>query len=117
LRHDQQALGLFRDAGDQPGQALALNAIGWYYILLGRPRQARTFCQQALTLYRHTGRRVGQADTLAGLGDTRAAAADLPAAQHAWQQALDILENLRHPDVAQVRARLRQHPVALQDRP
>jgi hypothetical protein len=26
------------------------------------------------------------------------------------QQALDILEDLRHPDAAQVRVKLRQHP-------
>ena len=65
--------------------------------------------QHALSILRDLGELFGQADTLTRLGDTRAAAADLPAAQDAWQQALDILQDLRHPSAAQVRAKLYQH--------
>ena len=55
------------------------------------------------------GELFGQADTLTRLGDTRAAAEDLPTALDAWQLALDILADLHHPDADQVRAKLHQH--------
>jgi tetratricopeptide (TPR) repeat protein/DNA-binding XRE family transcriptional regulator len=113
----QQALTLYRHTGRRVGQAQAWDSLGYAEHHLGRLDHATDCYQQALGIFRDLGELFGQADTLARLGDTRAAAADLPAAQHAWQQALDILENLRHPDVAQVRARLRQHPVALQGGP
>jgi hypothetical protein len=40
------------------------------------------------------------------LGDTRRAARELPQAREAWGQALAILEDLRHPNAAEVRAKL-----------
>lgn len=46
------------------------------------------------------------ADTLDRLGDAHAAAADLPAARNAWQQALDILDDLGHHDAERLQAKL-----------
>ena len=43
---------------------------------------------------------------LTHLGDTHHAAGDPDAARDAWQQALTILDDLDHPDAAQVRAKL-----------
>jgi hypothetical protein len=43
---------------------------------------------------------------LTHLGDARQAAGKPAQAREAWQQALDILEDLQHPSVGQVRAKL-----------
>jgi|GEM_PF-4772242 hypothetical protein len=45
-------------------------------------------------------------DTLTSLGDTRRTAGEPAQAREAWQQALAILEDLRHPDADRVRAEL-----------
>ena len=53
------------------------------------------------------GARYEAADSLVSLGDTYAAAAVLDSARDAWQQALDVLTELGHPDAESVRERLR----------
>jgi len=45
---------------------------------------------------------------LTGLGDACRAAGDLPAAAEAWQQALQVLDDLRLPDTLGLRTRLEQ---------
>jgi hypothetical protein len=50
-----------------------------------------------------------QAEFLTHLGDVHHSAGDLRDARDAWQQALDMLVDLHHPDQAEVRAELRQH--------
>jgi hypothetical protein len=52
------------------------------------------------------GNRYGEATSLAYLGDIYQAAG---AARRAWQHALDILDQLDHPDADQVRAKLRPY--------
>lgn len=44
---------------------------------------------------------------LVHLGDAYQAAGEPVQARHTWQQVLDILEELKHSDADQVRARLR----------
>jgi predicted negative regulator of RcsB-dependent stress response len=44
--------------------------------------------------------------TLTHLGDTWRSSGDHQAARDAWQQALDILDDLGHQDAAEVRASL-----------
>jgi hypothetical protein len=53
-----------------------------------------------------TGDRYHQAEGLTHLGDAYRAVGDTATARAAWQQALDILEELDHPDVEGVRSRL-----------
>jgi len=57
-------------------------------------------------MFRTLGDRWGEADTLTNLGDIRRAVGELLQAREAWQQALAILDDLKHPDAAEVRARL-----------
>jgi len=45
---------------------------------------------------------------LAGLGDACQAAGDQPAAIEAWQQALQLLDDLGWPDLVGIHARLEQ---------
>ena len=48
------------------------------------------------------------ADILVGFGDARTAAGGQPAARESWQQALQILDDLRLPDNHGISARLEQ---------
>jgi tetratricopeptide (TPR) repeat protein len=68
---------------------------------------AATRCyQRSLHLSRDDGDRDGQARTLRRLAETRDRAGDRAAARAAWEQALEILDELRHPDATEVRSRL-----------
>ena len=89
-----ECLQLRRQLGDRAGEALALNAIGWYHILLGRPQQARIFCQQALTLFCHTGYRLGQAQACDSLGYAEHQLGHLDHATACYERALGILRDL-----------------------
>ena len=64
----QQALALYRDLGDQAGQADALNGLGWVHRLTGDYPAAAACLRQALELFRGLGHRRGQAQALNGLG-------------------------------------------------
>jgi tetratricopeptide (TPR) repeat protein len=73
LGHDQQALELYRVAGDSApaclaGQARALNGIGWSYAQLGDHEHALLRCGQALTLQQRLGDHYGEAHTWDSLG-------------------------------------------------
>jgi predicted negative regulator of RcsB-dependent stress response len=65
-----------------------------------------TCYERALGLFRDVGDRYHETVVLTSLGDARHAAGDHQAARHAWQQALTILEDLRHPDTDKVRTKL-----------
>jgi tetratricopeptide (TPR) repeat protein len=67
--HLQQALHLFRQAGDPIGQARALGNLGSVEVRLGRYQPATDHFQQALTLCRQGGDCTGEAIALGNLGD------------------------------------------------
>ena len=46
----QQALAIWRESGQQRGQALSLTALGYYYANAGKRPDAFTSCQEALSL-------------------------------------------------------------------
>jgi tetratricopeptide (TPR) repeat protein len=106
LPHCQQALALVQELGDLNGQAHTWDSLGYIHRHLGQYRQAIDCYRKALDLFRTTGDRVSEAIGLAYLGDTHHAAADPDAARKAWEQALDILDRLEHPDAQQVRTKL-----------
>lgn len=58
-------------------------------------------------MLRDLGSRCDQAILLSHLGDALATAGERRPAGDAWQQALDLLDELHHPDAAIVRAKLR----------
>jgi hypothetical protein len=60
----------------------------------------------APAILRAIGDRDGEAATLIHLGDSHRALGDETAARGAWQEALDVLTDLDHPNTADVRARL-----------
>ena len=68
--------------------------------------QAIAHGQEALRIFRTLGDRYDEAEILTHLGDALQASGDHQAACNAWHQALAILDDLQHPDAAQVRAKL-----------
>jgi tetratricopeptide (TPR) repeat protein len=62
--------------------------------------------QRSVELFRETGDRPNESTTLTSLGNTYDAAGQPHRARAAWQQALDILDQLGQ-DTDQLRARLR----------
>jgi tetratricopeptide (TPR) repeat protein len=102
----QQALTLFQQVGHRGGQAGTWDSLGHAHHHLGQHNQALTCYQHALTLRRDLGDRYNEADTLTHVGDTHHATGNPQGARDAWQQALTILDELDHPDAAQVRAKL-----------
>jgi tetratricopeptide (TPR) repeat protein len=54
LDQARQAVERYRAADRPDGQARALNAVGWYHMLLGDYREAFAHCQQALTVHQVT---------------------------------------------------------------
>jgi hypothetical protein len=70
-------------------------------VAVSAPRQ-----RVLLATHREIGDRWAQAETLGHIGDTRQAAGQLNEARAAWEEALAILDSLRHPDAGQIRAKL-----------
>ena len=63
-----RALDLYRAAGHRPGQAMALNDIGYCHAQLGNYQQAIAYCEQALAAIRELGERNWEAATWDSLG-------------------------------------------------
>jgi hypothetical protein len=95
------ALAISRAIGDRVGEAGALNSVGWHYAHGGEYHQAQG-------LFRELGDNFNTACTLTRLGDNRHHAADPATARDAWHQALQILDELQHPDADRVRTKLGQ---------
>jgi tetratricopeptide (TPR) repeat protein len=105
----QQALDMAPAAGDPFNLTLAWKVLGLVHSRLGDYRQALSCYRHALALaqQRQTSlTRKWLASLLADFGDTCQAAGDLPAARQAWQQAVQIREELGLPDTRRIRARL-----------
>ncbi len=73
---------------------------------LGRHREALACYHRVLALHRTLGDRYHQSQTLVYLGEAQGGIGRPSAARNAWRQALTILEELHHPDVARVRSLL-----------
>ena len=105
----QQALELGPEPGDPTNLALAWGVLGLVHHRLGERHHAMSCYRQALLLanqWKTPLARRWLASLLADFGDACAAASDLPAAARAWQQALQILDELGLTDNLGVRARL-----------
>jgi tetratricopeptide (TPR) repeat protein/transcriptional regulator with XRE-family HTH domain len=90
--HARQALDLYIAAGHLPGQANALNHIGWYLSQLGDYEQALVHCQQALALCRKAGRRHTEGTILDSLGYAHHHLGQHIEAITCYRQALDIFQ-------------------------
>jgi tetratricopeptide (TPR) repeat protein len=102
----RQAVTLSAEAGHRWLEGAAWDTLGYAEHHLGNLAQAAACYQQALSIAQETGDRLTEANALSHLGDIRHTAGDLAQARQAWQQALAIFDDLQHPDVGQVRAKL-----------
>lgn len=101
-----QALELCRDVGNEDGEASALDSLGYVHFQLGNHDDATAYYQQAIDIHRMIGSRLGLAEVLDHLGDVGHAAGDPAKARTAWEEALAILDELHHPEVAPISAKL-----------
>lgn len=97
LQHSASALHLFRECGDEPGEARALNAVGWYECLLGRPWDAVTHCRAALDLLHRLGDRRTEAFTWDSLAYAYLALGEVREAVDCLEHAVGMLADLGDP--------------------
>jgi CHAT domain-containing protein/tetratricopeptide (TPR) repeat protein len=64
----EEALPLWRDAGEKTGEAQTFNEMGVAYSGLGEPKRAVEFYSQAMPLWRALGDRTNEAITLTNMG-------------------------------------------------
>ncbi|GAA3347223.1 BTAD domain-containing putative transcriptional regulator [Amorphoplanes nipponensis] len=102
----RQALAMLQEAGDREGEANTWDSLGYAYHALGAFDEAVRAYEQALEGFQDLGDRYNETDSLTRLGDALHAAGDADAAYAAWGRAVTILDELRHPDDALIRARL-----------
>jgi DNA-binding SARP family transcriptional activator len=106
LSHCEQALALHGELGDVLGAATAHDSIGYIQHHLGRYPEAAAAFHKAIAIFRKLDDQLNQADILTHLGDTYLADRKPRQALETWREALDILDDLNHPDAEHVRARL-----------
>jgi CHAT domain-containing protein/predicted negative regulator of RcsB-dependent stress response len=68
LKDFDQAIALFRQAGERNGEALVLNDMGPAYAELGQKQKSLEVYNQAIQIWRETGNRQGEALTLNDMG-------------------------------------------------
>jgi len=102
----QRAMDMQQKLADRFGQADTLDSIARAHGFLGCYGEATAFYQQALQLYREFGDRYHEADTLDSLGEIRLATDDTESAVAAWQDAVDILDELGLSAAVKLRAKL-----------
>jgi tetratricopeptide (TPR) repeat protein len=100
----QQALAM--DEADEVLRAYTRDSLGYAHHHLGRHVQALAYFQESLQGFRAFGSLFNEAEVLTHLGDTHQAIGDSDGARTAWQKALHISDQLAHPIVGEVRARL-----------
>ncbi len=105
--HCMQAVELYGELDDLGGLADAWHSLGTLHKQLDEYADAIACFQQSLMLSARLGDRWGQAYCLIYAGDAHDEAGDLQAARETWQQAVDMLGDLQHPDADRIRARLR----------
>lgn len=102
----QQALTLFREIGQQSGEATALNGLGEAHLLAGRHVNGRIQHIAALALASEIGDKHQQARAHDGLGHSYHTTGDSDQAFQHWQEALTLYTVLGVPEADRVRAQL-----------
>jgi DNA-binding SARP family transcriptional activator/tetratricopeptide (TPR) repeat protein len=105
--HARDALAIVRKHGG--GNTTAANiwdTLGYAYHQLGRYDEAATSYQHAVDILKEFGDKYHEARGRHQLGDVHRDAGDLDAARDAWQRALQVLDELNHPEAGEVRQKL-----------
>ena len=102
LRHAGQALIQYRIAGDRPGEANALNSIGWTHALRGDLARGLRPLEKAVTLLRTADHSFNLASTLDSLGYTYSRLGEHDRAITCYQDAMSALSGLGVPRLSAV---------------
>jgi tetratricopeptide (TPR) repeat protein len=106
IAYCQEALRLLHELGERNAQSAVLHSLGYAYTKTRQYDEAAACCQQALGLLAGSDDSYHVAEVLTSLGEAQRAAGHPAAARAAWQQALAIADDRRHPDAADLRAKL-----------
>ncbi|MFS8095737.1 tetratricopeptide repeat protein [Lentzea alba] len=108
LGHSREAIRLFRELSisDPQGEASAVDSYAYALHRLGHHHDAITHYEHALVLWRRLGNRFYEAGTLTRLGAAHRSGGNAQQANEVLLLALDIYQQLNHPDVELVRATL-----------
>ena len=104
----QEALPLHEESGNLDGEGHAWSCLGSACHQLGRHDQALDCDRRSVSVFRDLGDQHLLAEALTQLGDHLQDSGSPQEARAAWQEALAILDDLRHSAAGQVRARLSQ---------
>jgi tetratricopeptide (TPR) repeat protein len=107
ITYCEQALTATRQLGERCWEAATWHSLGYIHRKLGNHYQAVTCYERSRHLNRELADRYNEADTLHHLGNLYASAGDVDPARRAWAQALLIFNEIDHPDVDRIRAKLR----------
>jgi tetratricopeptide (TPR) repeat protein len=105
-RHCQQALAAISELGDTTWEALTWDSLGLIEHKRGNLRRAIACYRTSVRILGAAGDRYNEASVLLGLGDVQQSAGHRQAARRTWEAALQILEDLNHPEADSARARL-----------
>jgi DNA-binding SARP family transcriptional activator/tetratricopeptide (TPR) repeat protein len=106
LTYCRQSLEIHLQLDHRHGQADVWDSLGYIQRGLGRYEEAYASYRQAIGIFRDLGDRFDEAGTLVNLADSHMAAGDPATARGVYLDALEILDELRHPDAANVRGKL-----------
>ena len=100
LPYAQRSLAGYRAAANELGEAVALNAIGWYHCQLGQYRESIGYCRRALALAERTGSAYGQANTWDSIGYAHHHLGEYGPAGQAYRRAVDLFRGIgdRHSE-------------------
>ena len=94
-----QALRLYRAAGDRGNEAATLSNIGEVYRGLGEPQRALEYYGQALPIRREVGDRAGEAVTRYNVAMIHHAQGELGRAVAELEQVVELDRQVSHPDL------------------
>ncbi len=106
LVYCRRALEILQPMGNVGAQAFTWDSLGYAHSHLGDDARAVDCYHRAIGLFQRCGNREQEAITLVRLGDLHDARGDTGLARDSWQAAHGILDDLRLPGAAEVRAKL-----------
>ncbi|WP_326798199.1 tetratricopeptide repeat protein [Streptomyces sp. NBC_01808] len=115
--HLREALTVLRAIGDRWVEGITLDILGTVHYRLHRHDDAIEHYRQALEVHRDVGNRWVEGGTLDHLGDVLLDTGDPEGAHTTWRQALAAFEAIGHPDVEEIRRKLRDLDERVQDGP
>jgi DNA-binding SARP family transcriptional activator len=101
--HCEKALALQTEIGDQLAIGQTWHSLGYVHEHLGDNLRAIACYRAAAELFHESGYRFIEAQVLRSLGDTYRNDDDIESARVALQQAVQILDQLNHPDADEIR--------------